>query len=550
MQFSSFLELKHTDANGLLQYLTETHSIQQTALGAGVPFHLWPNVWADWPGKASHGQVWQECFHWCDGNHDGLIVQSELEQCFLLSRTHDMVDTFCADLCHTYPSENALCATWANGAETILAGRWDSLWNSDSKVSSKGVSSANSFRYVDKDGSGAITKTEFKSCYSTGNCGHSWPLIGSILQGAGATAGAANMAGAQLKAHHHEESKAKQEEKTEPAAKTSSKADATTALDESVSAGAEILPCSNTGFQVGREIVIDAENPAITEVNVVTGFGSLVLQNPLVYEHAAGISITMREAVCTTPGHTGGVESWSPAECNAGGGFTQVPAGTDCQITPSCGYTCTSPGLCGTDGNYAATAVCEQQTCTDVTCTTSGWVRKISGTDATPRGCDPESACCEATCATFSCPSGYNAVNQASTTVDQSTCCQATCAAYSCPNDYESNPDNSASTTFDQSTCCQAIVRYFSITSGRCSDTGGQPITVQSECELAATSIGFTPTNYAIYTCAEHPNVCNNARPQGCFKEGTWLEVFPDSTGECFFWGPSTTSTACYCKTA
>lgn len=97
-----------------------------------------------------------------------------------------MVDSFCEDLCHTFPNEKALWATWANGAETILAGRWESLWQNGAHVHTEGVSPEDSFRYVDKDGNGAVTKTEFKACYNTGNCGPSWPTIGQILAGAGA----------------------------------------------------------------------------------------------------------------------------------------------------------------------------------------------------------------------------------------------------------------------------------------------------------------------------------------------------------------------------
>lgn len=193
---------------GFLQHLIESNNMQTTTLGKGVPFHLWPSVWADWPGKNSAGQVWQECFHWADGNHDGLVVESELEQCFLLSRTHDTVENFCASLCGKFPNEDALWTAWANGAETLVAGRWDSLWDSADKA----VNSAHSFRYLDKDGNGGVTKTEFKSCYSVGNCGQSLPLIGNILRGAGVSTNLGiNMADSEIQQNQHFDSKAKQQ---------------------------------------------------------------------------------------------------------------------------------------------------------------------------------------------------------------------------------------------------------------------------------------------------------------------------------------------------
>jgi len=80
------------------------------------------------------------------------------------------------------------------------------------------------------------------------------------------------------------------------------KADAVSAMSEAVSAGATVLQVgSTTGFEVGREVLIDAENPSKQEVNVVTGFGSLILETPLLYDHAAGASITMRQVFCTVP---------------------------------------------------------------------------------------------------------------------------------------------------------------------------------------------------------------------------------------------------------
>jgi len=84
------------------------------------------------------------------------------------------------------------------------------------------------------------------------------------------------------------------------AALTCCEGEATTSTSAAVEAGATTLEVGSTdGFQVGREVVIDAENPSKTETNEVASFGSLVLLNPLVNDHAAGVSISMLYQVAT-----------------------------------------------------------------------------------------------------------------------------------------------------------------------------------------------------------------------------------------------------------
>jgi Ca2+-binding EF-hand superfamily protein len=183
VEFSSFLELKQPDAKGLVDYLNQGGRMQSTAIGPGVPFHVWPEIWAEWPDKEKHGEAWQECFHWFDASHDGLLDKNELESAFSLSRTSNIVGKFCSALCKTFPNEDALWATWANGAKSVLSARFDFLWNRESQYATSGISASQAFSYIDKDGNGAIFKDEFKSCYDAGNCGKPLPLIGGILNG-------------------------------------------------------------------------------------------------------------------------------------------------------------------------------------------------------------------------------------------------------------------------------------------------------------------------------------------------------------------------------
>lgn len=62
-------------------------------------------------------------------------------------------------------------------------------------------------------------------------------------------------------------------------------------LETNVSKGDKVLPviCS-PGFEVGEEIVIDSGTP-VEESNKIVGFGSLILESPLKFDHAAGAPI-------------------------------------------------------------------------------------------------------------------------------------------------------------------------------------------------------------------------------------------------------------------
>jgi len=73
-------------------------------------------------------------------------------------------------------------------------------------------------------------------------------------------------------------------------------AEASTSLALPVKAGSTTLEIvSSLGFKVGRQVVIDV-GAAKQEVNIVKGFGSILLQTPLKYAHPAGVSISMYEA--------------------------------------------------------------------------------------------------------------------------------------------------------------------------------------------------------------------------------------------------------------
>lgn len=70
-------------------------------------------------------------------------------------------------------------------------------------------------------------------------------------------------------------------------------------LSQDAPAGTKVLPTSgNTGFQVGEDIVIDA-GAAIEEFNRVVGYGSLILENPLKFDHGTGATIGHAPAAST-----------------------------------------------------------------------------------------------------------------------------------------------------------------------------------------------------------------------------------------------------------
>jgi hypothetical protein len=59
-----------------------------------------------------------------------------------------------------------------------------------------------------------------------------------------------------------------------------------------VAAGSVKLPVSSiAGFQVGSEVVIDIDTPT-EERNTIVGFGSILLETPLQFDHDAGATVT------------------------------------------------------------------------------------------------------------------------------------------------------------------------------------------------------------------------------------------------------------------
>jgi hypothetical protein len=68
---------------------------------------------------------------------------------------------------------------------------------------------------------------------------------------------------------------------------------ANTTISAAVAAGDVVLQVVNSsGFRVGGQIWIDAGTPQ-QEGNVISQFGSLILQQPLTYAHSAGASVKM-----------------------------------------------------------------------------------------------------------------------------------------------------------------------------------------------------------------------------------------------------------------
>ena len=65
----------------------------------------------------------------------------------------------------------------------------------------------------------------------------------------------------------------------------------------------------------------------------------------------------MAQKTCTVPTIANGVANMSGTNCASGA--STVVAGTTCAITAAPGYACTNPGLCGADGNFAATGECK-----------------------------------------------------------------------------------------------------------------------------------------------------------------------------------------------
>jgi hypothetical protein len=68
-----------------------------------------------------------------------------------------------------------------------------------------------------------------------------------------------------------------------------------TTLLKAISAGSTVLEvASTTGFEIGREVIIDQGTPN-EEFNTIAGFGSMILKAPLLRDHGAGATITQTD---------------------------------------------------------------------------------------------------------------------------------------------------------------------------------------------------------------------------------------------------------------
>lgn len=189
LRFSSFVQQAHPDADTFWKSLQE-NGVEQMAAGPGVPFFMWRSLWTSW-NHGEQAKQWQECFHWYDIDHDGILSAPEAKTLYGLSRTNAVTAGYCGSLCHTYPNHKALWATWSDGAMTVAPHRWAMLWNGEKLQ----ASSQDSFYYMDKDGDGSIDHEEFQACYQLGGCKRNWPLIGGLLAGGAAVSAAATAAG-------------------------------------------------------------------------------------------------------------------------------------------------------------------------------------------------------------------------------------------------------------------------------------------------------------------------------------------------------------------
>jgi len=78
---------------------------------------------------------------------------------------------------------------------------------------------------------------------------------------------------------------------TEPKPEPEPTPEVSSSLKEAVLKGTTTLPIvSNSPFSMGGRIVID-QGTAMEEYNTIIGFGSLLLQDPLKYDHGAGVTV-------------------------------------------------------------------------------------------------------------------------------------------------------------------------------------------------------------------------------------------------------------------
>lgn len=104
-------------------------------------------------------------------------------------------------------------------------------------------------------------------------------------------------------------------------AATATSVTVSTSLSAPVAAGATALPvASASGFTLGTTVVIDA-GTSVEETNVISGFGSLLLQTPLKYAHAGGVTIST-----ATPAAAASTVTATSAAATMAAGAASTPA--------------------------------------------------------------------------------------------------------------------------------------------------------------------------------------------------------------------------------
>jgi len=181
-----------------------------------------------------------------------------------------------------------------------------------------------------------------------------------------------------------------------------------------------------------------------------------------------------------------------------------------CEVSSTCGQKTngSSGGPVTCPAGYTNSASAATTTCSVGLCDTS----TSASTDTVK--------CCQATCASYSCPTGYEIINSDSTTLSQSNCCQACASGHAstgrrrtgikqlCPSGY-SELDSTV-----QFGCCEACSSGHS--SGGRRRSSGSRSWGSSRWELCPS--GYVEADYrADFPCCEEQAKCQQA--------GTWLAV-------------------------
>ena len=263
------------------------------------------------------------------------------------------------------------------------------------------------------------------------------------------------------------------------------------------------------------------------------------------FEHTAACT-----ALCTVPTISAGVGSWSGDNCSSGA--TDVLAGTTCTITEASGYSCTSPGLCKSDGtgfeyDAACTALCTVPTisagvgswsgdncvsgATDVLAGTTCTITEASGYSCTSPGlCKSDGtgfeydAACTALCTvpTISAGvgswSGDNCVSGATDVLAGTTCTITEASGYSCTSPGLCKSDG---TGFEYDAACTALCTVPTISAGVGSWSGDNCVSGATDV-LAGTTC--TITEASGYSCTS---------PGLCKSDGTGFEYDAACTALC-----------------